>query len=316
MKKTIMLTLVNLLVFMTSASFAQNKVIDKTYQDIKKIEINVGASDLTVKKSGSQDTQVMGEYNEDQIEVIMQVNNGTLVIREKTRRNSHNEQSNWTLIVPEGMQISSNSGSGNIRIGDVALNLQANVGSGNFSFDKVGGNMQVNTGSGNIEINGSDAEFGCNTGSGNIEVSKSEGKFQLNTGSGQVSLQTVSGKISANTGSGDVNGRDIAITGHSGFNSGSGKVAVQLGSAPKADFSVNSGSGNSTLDFNGQNFDGELVMKCNKKSGSIAAPFRFDTEEEQRNGNNYTLRKTKKFGNLDIKVQVSTGSGQAKVIAP
>lgn len=313
MKKTIILALVNLLVFMTSASFAQNKVIDKTYQDIKKIEINVGASDLTVKKSGSQDTKVKGEYNEDQIEVMMQVTNGTLVIREKTRRNSNNEQSNWTLIVPEGMQISSNSGSGNIKIGDVAINLHANVGSGNFSFDNVGGNMQVNTGSGNIEINGSDAKFGCNTGSGNIVASESEGKFQFNTGSGQVSLKKVSGEISANTGSGNVKGQDITVMGPSGFNSGSGNVSIHLGSAPQADFSVNSGSGNSSLDFNAQAFDGELVMECNKKSGNISAPFSFDKEEEQRNGKDYTLRKTKKFGSSDIKVQVSTGAGQAKV---
>lgn len=313
MRNLVCLLSCSLFLLLGSPLLAQTQVVEKTYKGLKKIELQLPAGNIIIKKSSNGDTQVKGEYEADQSTIEMDVKSGRLVIREKSKGYRSNGNSEWTLMVPNDMRISANAGSGNVEIDDVALDFHANLGSGNFDFDEVGGYINVNTGSGNIDIIASEADFGCNTGSGNYDVSGSEGSFQLNTGSGQVYLQKVSGTISANTGSGSVRGKEIAVTGPSGFNSGSGKVSLHLDSAPKADLSVNSGSGNSVLDFNSQDFSGELVMKCNKKQGSISAPFRFDSEQEENNGYNKTLIKKKRFGNSGIKIQVSTGSGQAKV---
>lgn len=313
MRNLVCLLACSLFLLLGSPLFAQTQVVEKTYKGLKKIELQLPSGNITIKKSTTGDTQVKGEYEADQSTVEMDVNSGKLVIREKSKGNRSNGNSEWTLMVPNDIRVSANAGSGNVEIDNVALDFQANLGSGNFDFDEVGGHINVNTGSGNIDIVQSEADFGCNTGSGNYDVSGSEGTFRLNTGSGQVYLQKVSGTISANTGSGSVRGKEIVVTGPSGFNSGSGQVALHLDSAPQANLSVNSGSGNSVLDFNGQDFSGELVMECNKKNGSISAPFNFDQEREKNNGYNTTLVKTKNFGNSGIKIQVSTGSGQAKV---
>lgn len=313
MRNLVCLLSCSLFLLLGSPLFAQTQVVEKTYKSLKKIELQLPAGNITIKKSTTGDTQVKGEYEADQSTVEMNVNSGKLVIREKSKGNRSSGNSEWTLMVPNDIRISANTGSGNVEVDNVSLDFQANLGSGNFDFDEVGGYINVNTGSGNIDIVQSEADFGCNTGSGNYDVSGSEGTFRLNTGSGQVYLQKVSGTISANTGSGSVRGKEIAVTGPSGFNSGSGQVALHLDSAPQANLSVNSGSGNSVLDFNGQGFSGELVMECNKKHGSISAPFNFDQEREKNNGYNKTLVKTKNFGNSGIKIQVSTGSGQAKV---
>lgn len=313
MRNLICLLSCSLFLLLGSPVFSQTQVVEKTYKDLKKIELQLPAGNITIKKSGNGETQVKGEYDAQQSTIEMDVNSGKLVIREKSKGNRSNGNSEWTLMVPNDIRVSANAGSGNVNIDNVALDFQANLGSGNFNFDEVGGYINVNTGSGNIDIVESEADFGCNTGSGNYDVSGSEGSFRLNTGSGQVYLQKVSGTISANTGSGSVRGKEIAVTGSSGFNSGSGQVSLHLNSAPQANLSVNSGSGNSVLDFNGQDFNGELVMKCDKRYGSISAPFKFDKESEKNNGNNKTVIKTKNFGNSGIKIQVSTGSGQAKV---
>ena len=313
MRNLICLLSCSLFLLLGSPVFSQIQVVEKTYKDLKKIEIHLPSGDVTIKKSNNGEAQVRGEYDAKQSTVEMDVSSGELVIREKTRGNRSSGNSKWTLMVPDGMRISTNSGSGNVEIDEVSLDFHANLGSGNFDFGQVGGSINVNTGSGNIDIAESDAAFGCNTGSGNYDVSGSEGSFRLNTGSGQVYLQKVSGTISANTGSGSVRGKEITVIGSSGFNSGSGQVSLHLNSAPQANLSVNSGSGNSVLNFNDQDFNGELVMKCNKRNGSISAPFKFDKEQEKDNGNNKTLIKTKSFGNSGIKIQVSTGSGQAKV---
>jgi len=300
-----------------SLSQAQEKNISKSYSGIDKIEFNVIAGNIKIGASNTDQVQVTGTYNEEQIRVKMSNSNGKLIIEEKSKSNRINESSTWTLLIPSDISVKSNSASGNVTVEGVQLNLHTNTGSGNFVFTGVSGYLQLNTGSGNVDIDNSNAEFACNTGSGNIGVKESTGRLGLNTGSGQISLQNSGGTISANTGSGQVKGKGMTITGSSSFNTGSGNVIVSLAGLPKADFSVNAGSGNSTLDMNGISFQGQLVMQCNEKNGKISAPFSFDQEKViERNGrNNNILRKTKRFGNSNIKIQVSTGSGAAKVSA-
>lgn len=297
----------------TSLAVAQEKTVEKTYDNIDKIELKIISGNLKIGASTSDQVQVSGTYNDQQLSVKLTNASGKLVIEEKSKQYRMNESSSWTLLVPNDISIRSNSASGNVAVQDIEVNLHSNTGSGNYAFSSVKGYLQLNTGSGNVSIDGSDGEFSCNTGSGNIGVEGSRGSLGLNTGSGQITLQDSGGSISANTGSGQVKGKNMTITGSSSFNAGSGNVMVSLSSPPRASLSVNSGSGNATLDMNGASFDGQLVMQCNEKNGSISAPFTFDEEKVIENGKNKTLRKMKQFGNSSTRIQVSTGSGNAKV---
>jgi hypothetical protein len=88
---------------------------------------------------------------------------------------------------------------------------------------------------------------------------------------------------------------------------------VILASSPKYNLSVASGSGNAELNFNGNEINGEIVMKANKRNGNISAPFEFDKTEEVENGDrdNVTIKKTVTKGKGTQRISVSTGSGDA-----
>ena len=174
--------------------------------------------------------------------------------------------------------------------------------------------MSSNTGSGDIDLYEVNGEFKFNTGSGDVHLENANGDFRLNCGSGDIRMKDVTAIISANVGSGDITAREITLDGGSSFNSGSGTATVVLAVSPKYDISVNSGSGDATLDFNGNNISGYVEMKANKKNGRITAPFAFDREEEIKQGGGQTvIKKTAQIGSSDVRIKVGTGSGTASI---
>jgi len=128
------------------------------------------------------------------------------------------------------------------------------------------------------------------------------------------SFNRITGALGVNVGSGDITASELNITGSSSFNSGSGDTEVVLASVLNHDISVNSGSGDAVLDFNGNKIEGEIVMKASKRNGRIEAPFSFDKEYEEDKGKQIIMIKEAKIGNKDIRIRVSTGSGTARII--
>jgi len=170
------------------------------------------------------------------------------------------------------------------------------------------------TGSGDIDVDNLDGDLNANTGSGRIEIADSKGNLDVNTGSGDIRLNRITGALGVNVGSGDITASELNITGYSSFNSGSGDTEVVLASVLNHDISVNSGSGDAVLDFNGNKIEGEIVMKASKRNGRIEAPFSFDKEYEEDKGKQVIMIKEAKIGNKDIRIRVSTGSGTARII--
>ena len=201
-------------------TFAQTKTIQKSYNNIQKIELDVISGNIEIGASSNGQVLLDGEYDSDQVQVSITNNNGKLKIKEKSKSRRMNEASSWTLKVPNDIMIRTNTASGNVEVEDVDIELFSNTGSGNYRFENFEGFMKLNT-----------------------------------------------------------------------------------------------GSGNSSLEMNGFKFNGELVMQCGEKSGNISAPFSFDKEEviERGGRNNNMIRKTKSFGTAGTKIQVSTGSGTAKI---
>ena len=302
-----------LLLASSSLLVAQQKTIERSYDDVTKIDLDLISGNINIGLSDDGNVHLKGVYYPNKGEVSVTNSNGKLYIKEESKSGYMDRPATWTIMVPNSIGIRSRTASGNVEVDGVALNLHSNTGSGNFDFTNFKGFVQINTGSGNISVIDSEAEANCNTGSGNIQVSGSSGDLGLNTGSGNINLARSAGSIRANSGSGQVIGKEIRVTGHSSFNTGSGSAALSLAAPPSGDVSVNAGSGNSTLNMNGFKFQGELVMQCNKKNGSISAPYSFDQEKVISSGRNQMVRKTKKFGNSGPQIQVSTGSGRAKV---
>lgn len=295
---------------------AQEKNIKKSFSDVTEINLSTASGDCQIIKSTGNkvEVEVVYSYSDDIFKAILEQDGGVLELKEKFERNSNsNGDSKWTLSVPDKMEIDINSGSGNIKAKSIALKLKTNTGSGDITLDYASGEIKANTGSGEFSADSFEGSMKINTGSGDVDLTNSKGEFRINLGSGDIEASKLSGEFSMNVGSGDIDTKDIVLTGASSFNSGSGDVRITLESALKNDISVNSGSGNAILDFNGTKVEGEVTMKANKKNGDISAPFEFDEVTEEGNGNQTIIKKTAKIGSSNVKIKIATGSGRAVI---
>jgi len=293
------------------------QTITKTYDGVKDIRLITSAGDGIIKKGNSNQVKVTLEYtyDDDSFEPIFEQNGTRLELREEFERGSRTSgRATWTLEIPDDIDLRFNTGSGDLQIDDLKIELRSNLGSGDIELRDLTGDIDVNTGSGDIDVDKLDGDLNANTGSGRIVIADSKGNLDVNTGSGDIRLNRITGALGVNVGSGDITATGLNITGSSSFNSGSGDSEVVLASVLNHDISVNSGSGDAVLDFNGNKIEGEIVMKASKRNGRIEAPFSFDKEYEEDKGRQVIMIKEAKIGNKDIRIRVSTGSGTARII--
>lgn len=291
------------------------QTVEKSFSDIKDIRLTLGSADCEVTKSNDGRVHVSVEYTYTHYKPVMKQRGGQLTLEEdfQKRNGGNNGNSDWTISIPDDLELKITTGSGEVFLEGITLELAANTGSGTIEARQAGGEFSINAGSGKIVISDFEGEASANAGSGTIEVSGANGEMKLNCGSGKIKLEMISGAISANVGSGNITGRNIAITEKSSFNSGSGDVEVKFSATPIADVSANSGSGNAEIDFNGNDIAGTVVMKANKRNGKISSPLHFDKEEEIEEGRNTIIKKTAVLSDADITIRIGTGSGTAKL---
>jgi hypothetical protein len=313
MKPTLFLSA---LVTVCSISFAQDKTVSKSFSGIKSIKLNTSSGDIDLKKSNGKDVKVTVKYSYDDedYKLVMEATSSQLTLKEKFSQDSHSGNSKWILEIPDDLSLNVNTGSGNISLNDLSINIKSNSGSGDILITSVKGDIDFNTGSGNAELSDANGKIHVNTGSGDISALKGSGNYSFNAGSGNIRLNDLKGDFGINTGSGDIAAKSISISDASSFNTGSGDATVTLTGSLDHDISVNSGSGDSKLNFNGSTISGEVIMTANKKGGDIVAPFPFDKEETIQDDNSSArIRKTAKLGTKNIQIKVGTGSGTAEI---
>jgi len=297
---------------------AHGQKVSKTFSGIKKINLSTSSGSCKLIKGTTNDVLVNVSYtfSPGDYQPVLEQDGSTLVLKEDfNKKGSYSGNSSWELTIPENLEIRFSSGSGNFEASDMAVKISGNTGSGDYRWTKVTGDSRINTGSGDISLEDYKGEIDLNTGSGNVDITKAEGDVHANSGSGKIRLSDVKGKISANVGSGNIVCKELVLTGKGSFNSGSGDVSIKLASAPAYSISVNSGSGDATLDFGGNKIDGKVTMTVSKRNGKIVAPFPFDkTEEIQEGGDDHvSIRKTAQLGTKDIDIKIGSGSGTAEI---
>jgi len=319
--KTFKTTLFLALLFMATTAFGQ-KTIEKTFSGVEDIRLSVASGSIVVKKASGSDVKVTLEYNydDDDYEAEFDQSGSRLRMGEefKNRRNWNNRgRSEWTLEIPDGMSLDMNTGSGNIEVLNVEADILASSGSGRVEVEGIKGYSRLTTGSGSISAEDMEGELKVNTGSGAIRVRDINGDSDLNTGSGSIRVNNATGGMQYNTGSGSIDAINVSITDHSRFNTGSGSIDVVLSAALDSDVSLNTGSGSATLDFNGQTIEGKFTLEASGKN-NISAPFKFDKEYEEEGGRGWRGRdkryiKEAEIGSKNIHIDISTGSGSARV---
>lgn len=314
MKKYLPFVIALMLIGVTT--FAQNTT-KKSYTGVKRIRILTSSGDCEIRKSSGATVEVELSHTFDEKFFVprFEQSGERLTLGEEFNGRNFTGSVRWKIYVPDGVRIDFKTGSGNLIVDGVNVDMDAWTGSGDLEFASVKGNVQAGTGSGNVDLSNFNGEARMNTGSGDLRVNGAEGDLDLNCGSGDIKLFEASAYFVVNTGSGNISAEKIKITGSSRFNTGSGRAKVTLTATPAYDLSVNSGSGNAELNFNGNEILGEVVMKANKRWGHITAPFEFDkTEEIEQGGNgndNVMVVKTAQRGKATNRISVGTGSGDA-----
>ncbi|MEI9921162.1 MAG: DUF4097 family beta strand repeat-containing protein [Bacteroidota bacterium] len=312
MKKSILLLAV--MVF-SIATFAQNTV-KKSFSGVKRVKISTSSGSCEIKKSSGNTVEVELNHSLDEryFHPTIEQSGDRVEIGEEFNGRNFNGTIKWKISIPDGLRVTFKTGSGDLVVSDVNVELDAGTGSGDLEFTSVKGTLDAVTGSGNVELSKFSGEAKINTGSGNMNLSDSDGELTANCGSGDIRITQIKAEFSINTGSGNITGDKIALTGSSHFNTGSGRARITLAESAKFDIAINSGSGNAELNFNGNEIGGQVVMKASKEHGNISAPFDFDKTEEVENGggrNNLTVVKTAQRGKGTNRIMLSTGSGDA-----
>lgn len=307
----IMIFLVNC----NSSHSQEEKKVEKSFEGISVIDLNTGAGDGEIQKGQGDRVEVIVTYTYDDESYTpkMEKSGNRLILEEKFHSRNTSGRSHWLLVVPDGLKIKFNTGSGDLRLAGITGELDFNSGSGDAHLEDFEGDLKLNSGSGDFHFRNVKGELQVNSGSGDHHIHDCDMFVKGNTGSGDIDVNQSKGGYRLNTGSGDVEAGGIVLSEEGKFNSGSGDVEIKLASALINDISANSGSGNAVVDFSGNAIEGEVIMTCKKRGGNIKAPFAFDKEEEiDRDGETY-IQKSARLGSKDIRIEVGTGTGTAEI---
>lgn len=122
------------------------------------------------------------------------------------RNTPHGVSIDYDVTVPPGTQLAAHSGSGDMRVINVAGSTDASTGSGDIQADGLGGHVVLRTGSGDIHAGFENSnDVSAKTGSGDITLKNVQGILVAHTGSGDIVISgTPAGGWDLKTGSGDV----------------------------------------------------------------------------------------------------------------
>jgi len=184
--------------------------VDKTFENITEVEVNVVFSDIIIKAGEGNAVHVKGELNwdreKDEYKITTRQSGTTLIVEVDHPRHSRGRASGeFTITMPAMTDADLNSVSGNINVNGVGQRkVKCNTVSGNISADKIGSDISANNVSGNIRLNGIKGNAKSNTVSGNLTASNIDGNLKANSVSGDFTITNLKGNREISTLSGSV----------------------------------------------------------------------------------------------------------------
>ncbi len=208
-----MFKLVNLIVLLTLSSviFAQrSSSIDKSFENITNVEVNVVISDVVIQSAPGDVVHLKGniewERDKDEYQINTHVSGTTLVIEVKHPRSSKGKVSGKIDIsVPKMTDADVNSVSGDINVTDIGQRkVKCNTVSGDIVAKKINSDISVNTVSGDILLDEIKGNAKSNTVSGDAELLNIDGNLKGNSVSGDFIISNLKGNREISTLSGSI----------------------------------------------------------------------------------------------------------------
>jgi DUF4097 and DUF4098 domain-containing protein YvlB len=207
-KLTILIAFISLSVGLLAQ---QKKVeVDKTFENITNVEVNVVFSDVVVESAEGNSVHVTGSLSwdreKDEYEIKTHQSGTTLIIEVEHPRNSKGGASgHFHITMPAMTDVDINSVSGDIKVTGVGQRLvKCNTVSGDIITQKIGSDVSANTVSGDITMNEVKGNAKSNTVSGDAELTDIDGNFKGNSVSGDFRITNLKGNREINTLSGSV----------------------------------------------------------------------------------------------------------------
>jgi hypothetical protein len=163
-----------------------------------------------------------------------------------------------TLLLPENLDLSVRSGSGDITLEErVNGVIDIESSSGEIRGNELRGRINVRTGSGDIRFDEIQGELSVGTSSGDVRIERSEGLLSLESSSGSIELRSSLASVEAKSSSGDIRLYNFEVFDAARFASSSGDISIELlGDVQQFRFSARTASGDIRI-FN-QESDGRL----------------------------------------------------------
>ena len=265
--------LITLLVLLTASfAFAADGTFNRTLNvtGTADIEITSGSGNITVRSGDSSKVTIVGHVRSSRETWFGIDTSGSP--EEKVNRIVNNppiEQSgSWIRIgkiadedlrrgvsisydvtVPKDTRLRASSGSGEVRIDNIAGSTNARSGSGTLQIHNIGSDLDASTGSGEIEAIGIGGSARAQTGSGDVRIELTgNGSVRAHTGSGEITIRGAKNTLDASTGSGDIHA-DGTVASSWNIHTGSGEVRIAVPHDAKFTLQARSSSGSVNSDL-------------------------------------------------------------------
>lgn len=205
------------LVLATTACTTARGSFDRTLQVSGPLTVRVatGSGDIHVMPGDPNTVRIVGHihatgFSRVQARVRSVQNNPPIQQSGNTinigRNTPNNVSIDYDISLPPNTQLAIHSGSGDLRVSNIAGATDASTGSGDIQADGLGGHVILHTGSGDIHASFQNSnDITVQTGSGDIILKNVEAILAAHTGSGDIDITgTPSGGWDLKTGSGDV----------------------------------------------------------------------------------------------------------------
>ena len=244
------------------------------------LEIRIPSGNIEVRAEDTADTRltITGERDPEEFRIAFtDLPSGghrlTVEHRERGKRFGWGEKLRVQISVPEGTNVSAESGSADLDVTGRVRSIAFTSGSGDCRFELVDGTVAVKTASGDLSGDGAGAGVKLHTASGDLRVRDVDGDVLGRSASGDVRLGTVGGSVEVSTLSGDVEIAAVAA-GKTSVKAVSGDVEIGVARGTRVYLDLHSTSGETVAELDmsdGVAADGvaDLELTVGTVSGDI-----------------------------------------------
>ncbi|WP_430810033.1 MULTISPECIES: hypothetical protein [unclassified Carboxylicivirga] len=206
-----LLTTLSLFLGFSMLAKGQSISVDKQFENITNVEINVVFSDVHIEAGDGNTVHITGsiqaERNVEDYEITTKKQGTTLYLEvEHPRRTKGKVKGHFHLIMPSMTDVVINSVSGKQVVSGIGQRMvSCNTVSGNITANKIGSKLSINTVSGDYSVDGVRGDVKTNSVSGDGRLSNIDGNLKGNSVSGDFTISHLKGTREITTLAGNVN---------------------------------------------------------------------------------------------------------------